>query len=176
MRTRFPGRALSRPSSRRMSRPSDCDETRCRRTHCKHCITSCAPLTGEQYECFLPSPTCGKAFRTLKGRRLHLTSKHGYPEEFFFAVVLYGIERRAKRGQGLLRDKWQGPDSASDKSRSLSPFEIKPTSTVTQTEQAQQQDVDDLAATFSSSVSLVPRAVRQKQKSAAAAATMDTQA
>ncbi|BGP56764.1 hypothetical protein JCM8202v2_004394 [Rhodotorula sphaerocarpa] len=44
---------------------------------------------------------------TPKGRRLHLTEKHGYPARYFFAVTIWGIEEVLKKGGGMVRRDWK---------------------------------------------------------------------
>ncbi|KAK9464872.1 hypothetical protein V1512DRAFT_267366 [Lipomyces arxii] len=46
------------------------------------------------YECFVEG--CDKLCRNASRRRLHLIDKHGYPKEYMFNVVKYGIGRDQK--------------------------------------------------------------------------------
>jgi hypothetical protein len=112
-----------------------------------------------------------------------LIDKHQYPKTYFFSVVLYGVEDVLNRpGGGMLRGEWKERDEArrkevrSEKERKeerkslgldekeREGMKVKGGSA----EQEKQKEVDMMAALTeglrTTSIGMVPRAVRQKQK------------
>ncbi|KAL1924845.1 uncharacterized protein VTP21DRAFT_4499 [Calcarisporiella thermophila] len=59
------------------------------------------------FECFVES--CTKFFSTPKMRRLHLIDKHHYPKNFFYGMVIHGLEPEqwARSGRGRCPKKGQ---------------------------------------------------------------------
>lgn len=72
-----------------------------------------------QFECLHSSTSegaCRQMFSSPKNRRLHMISIHGYPKEWFFAVVIWGIgqlllsdnDQEGARGfHGMVRKDWK---------------------------------------------------------------------
>ncbi|KAJ3730203.1 hypothetical protein C8R42DRAFT_649538 [Lentinula raphanica] len=80
-------------------------------TECHDPIAEVRKERGEKiFACFLLPSLCGKVFLTPKARRLHLIAAHGYPKEYFFAVVNKGVGGLLARwgdGAGMIRGKWK---------------------------------------------------------------------
>ena len=128
-----------------------------------------------KYACLVPS--CTIFFRTPKGRRLHLIDKHQYPPSYFFGVTLHGIETRLKGGM-LKSEKREGEwkEKRDEARRKMqlgdgTPGESK--------EYGQSDDAEMDALTEglkTTSISLIPRAVRKKQLEKEKAERMDVAA
>lgn len=131
-----------------------------------------------QFACL--SPLCTLTFSTPKTRRLHLIDKHQYPKTYFFSAVLYGVEDVLNRpGGGMLRGEWKERDEARRKEVKAEKERKEETKTLgleneeeitTEAEaKAEPGKDDDLMAALTeglrtTSIGMVPRAVRQKQK------------
>ncbi|WVO17634.1 hypothetical protein L204_105331 [Cryptococcus depauperatus] len=73
------------------------------------------------FECFLPPEQCGKKFSNPKKRRLHMISKHYYPNQFFWAITNQGINEIAKSDGlaiSLIRPKRESLTTLPDKPKS----------------------------------------------------------
>ncbi|GJJ12116.1 hypothetical protein Clacol_006357 [Clathrus columnatus] len=82
--------------------------------HISECHDPIAALKRERKEktfvCFVAPPTCTRVFSTPKGRRLHLIEAHGYPKQYFFAIVNKGIGGLYKKwgpAASLYRGEWK---------------------------------------------------------------------
>ncbi|KAL8287178.1 hypothetical protein RQP46_003630 [Phenoliferia psychrophenolica] len=112
--------------------------------HLTECHDSLALVRSERGEkifaCF--QPDCKHTFATAKGRRLHLIDKHQYPEQYFFAVTLWGVKDVLRKGGGMAPPH-------------LDVDQPEPAKEPTPTPDSA---VDDLAASFAkSAISMVPR-------------------
>ncbi|KAJ3740394.1 hypothetical protein DFH05DRAFT_1528963 [Lentinula detonsa] len=80
-------------------------------TECHDPIAAVRKERGEKiFACFLLPSICTKVFLTPKARRLHLIAVHGYPKEYFFAVVNKGVGGLLAKwgdGAGMIRGKWK---------------------------------------------------------------------
>ncbi|KAF8823675.1 hypothetical protein HHX47_DHR9000418 [Lentinula edodes] len=80
-------------------------------TECHDPIAAVRKERGEKiFACFLPLTVCPKVFASPKARRLHLIAVHGYPKEYFFAVVNKGVAGLLAKwgdGAGMIRRTWK---------------------------------------------------------------------
>lgn len=125
-----------------------------------------------QFACF--QVDCHHLFSTTKGRRRHLIDQHQYPNEFFFAVTLWGVQDVLRKGGGMVRREWKPRDGSrsswgrTEGSRSPEPPPlphpvVEPSTNVElpTTVKAQDKAVDDLVDSFErAKISMVPRSVR----------------
>ncbi len=73
------------------------------------------PLLPTPYACL--DPTCTHRFKSPKGRRLHAIEKHGYPKQWFFGVVVWGVEGVLAKGGGMVRREWKPRPAREDKGK-----------------------------------------------------------
>ncbi|ORY77262.1 hypothetical protein BCR35DRAFT_280194 [Leucosporidium creatinivorum] len=123
------------------------------------------------------SPLCPLFFSTPKARRLHLIDKHQYPKTYFFSVVLYGVEDVLnKPGGGMLRGEWRERDESRRKEVKAEKERREEREKLGlgrekegKSEEKEKDDSDLMMEALTeglrtTSIGMVPRAVRQKQK------------
>ncbi|KAJ3812063.1 hypothetical protein F5876DRAFT_64262 [Lentinula aff. lateritia] len=160
-------------------------------TECHDPIAAVRKERGEKiFACFLPHTVCPKVFVSPKARRLHLIAVHGYPKEYFFAVVNKGVAGLLAKwgdGAGMIRRTWkprpkegeqahvpdkneddqedsEGTTDSEESEDSSEPEATTKTKTsnVNQPSSMMAMDIDALATSFqtSLSVSSVPSSIR----------------
>ncbi|GAA5956004.1 hypothetical protein JCM3765_000067 [Sporobolomyces pararoseus] len=135
--------------------------------HFKEChdpITQELQLRGDKtFECL--DSECIQKFSNPKNRRVHMIEKHGYPKEWFFSVVIWGINNlisndssdNGKVFHGMVRKEW--------KPRVDNQVEEEKKKDKEEKEEEEEMLMEGLVKSFSkTSIEFVPRSVPTKQK------------